>query len=164
MRERVISSVEKNKKFAIQLDEITDASSNSQLMVYIQSRDSDEMEKEILLCSLLKLRTHGNDVFYKADVYFKRQKVDLKWDDCILVSVEGDPYKFGPVRGFVALTKERDPNIQVIHCMIHRQTLFVMNLEPEVEAMLNDAEPELSYDYRLDLGSKLELSGMDFGK
>ena len=62
VREQVISSVKKSKEFAIQLDETTDVSSNSQLMVYVQYWGSDEIEEEMLLCSPLELRTRGIDV------------------------------------------------------------------------------------------------------
>ncbi|XP_066952485.1 protein FAM200C-like [Macrobrachium rosenbergii] len=138
VREQVISSVKKSKEFAIQLDETTDVSSNSQLMVYIRYRGSDEIEEEMLLCSPLELRTRGIDVFNKVDACFKKPSVDLKWEDCIAVSVDGAPAMLGHINGFVALAKQQNPDILVIHCMIHRQALVVKNLEPEVEAVLND--------------------------
>ncbi|XP_076064976.1 protein FAM200C-like [Oratosquilla oratoria] len=136
MGEQVISSVKKSKEFAIQLDETTDVSSNSQLMVYIRYRGSDEFEEEMLLCSPLELRTRGIDVFNKVDACFKKPNVDLKWEDCIAVSVDGAPAMLGHVNGFVALAKQQNPDILAIHCMIHRQALVVKNLEPEVEAVL----------------------------
>ncbi|XP_068243859.1 protein FAM200C-like [Palaemon carinicauda] len=127
----------KSKEFAIQLDETTDVSSNSQLMVYIRYRGSDEIEEEMLLCSPLELRTRGIDVFNKVDACFKKTSVDLKWEDCIAVSVDGAPAMLGHINGFVAWAKQQNPDIIVIHCMIHRQALVVKNLEPEVEAVLN---------------------------
>ncbi|XP_066961776.1 protein FAM200C-like [Macrobrachium rosenbergii] len=138
VREQVISSVKKSKEFAIQLDETTDVSSNSQLMVYIRYRGSDEIEEEMLLCSPLELRTRGIDVFNKVDACFKKPSVDLKWEDCIAVSVDGAPAMLGHINGFVALAKQQNPDILVIHCMTHRQALVVKNLEPELEAVLND--------------------------
>ncbi|XP_068247918.1 protein FAM200C-like [Palaemon carinicauda] len=139
VREQVISSVKKkSKEFAIQLDETTDVSSNSQLMVYIRYRGSDEIEEEMMLCSPLELRTRGIDVFNKVDACFKKPSVDLKGEDCIAVSVDGAPAMLGHNNGFVALAKQQNPDILVIHCMIHRQALVVKNLEPEVEVVLND--------------------------
>ncbi|XP_068237237.1 protein FAM200C-like [Palaemon carinicauda] len=151
VREQVISSVKKKKKskeFAIQLDETTDVSSNSQLMVYIRYGGSDEIE-EMLLCSPLELTTRGTDMFNKVDACFKKPSVDLKWEDYIAVSVDGAPAMLGYINGFVALAKQQNPDILVIHCMInpdilaihcmiHRQALVVKNLEPEVGAVLND--------------------------
>ncbi|XP_076067698.1 protein FAM200C-like [Oratosquilla oratoria] len=52
--------------------------------------------------------------------------------------VDGAPAMLGHVNGFVALAKQQNPDILAIHCMIHRQALVVKNLEPEVEAVLND--------------------------
>ncbi|XP_068200595.1 protein FAM200C-like [Palaemon carinicauda] len=107
-------------------------------MVYNRYRGSDEIEEEMLLCSPLELRTRGIDVFNEVDACFKKPSVDLKWEDCIPVSVDGAPAMLGHINGFVALAKQQNPDILVIHCMIHRQALVVKNLEPEVEAVLND--------------------------
>ncbi|XP_068245162.1 protein FAM200C-like [Palaemon carinicauda] len=101
-------------------------------------KGSDEIEEEMLLCSPLELSTRGIDVFNEVDVCFKKPSVDLKWQDCIAVSVDGAPAMLGHINGFVALAKQQNPDILVIHCMIHRQALVVKNLEPEVEAVLND--------------------------
>ncbi|XP_068206255.1 protein FAM200C-like [Palaemon carinicauda] len=99
---------------------------------------SDEIEEEMLLCSPLELRTRGIDVFNKVDACLKKPRVDLKWEDCIAVSVDGAPAMLGHINGFAALAKQQNPDILVIHCMIHRQALVVKNLEPEVEAVLNN--------------------------
>ncbi|XP_068200629.1 protein FAM200C-like [Palaemon carinicauda] len=107
-------------------------------MVYIRYRGSDEIEEEMLLCSPLELRTRGIDVFNKVDACFKKPRVDLKWIDCIAVSVDGAPAMLGHINGFVALAKQQNPDILVIHCMILHQALVVKNLEPEVDAVLND--------------------------
>ncbi|XP_042222527.1 zinc finger BED domain-containing protein 5-like [Homarus americanus] len=138
VREQVISSIKETKDFAIQLDETTDVSSNSQLMVYARHRGSDAIEKEMLLCSPLELRSRGIDVFNKVDAHFKKPSVDLKWEDYIAVSVDGAPAMLGHVSDFVTLAKEQNPKIEVSHCMIYRQALVVKQLEPELEAVIND--------------------------
>ncbi|XP_068232181.1 protein FAM200C-like [Palaemon carinicauda] len=92
----------------------------------------------MLLCSPLDLRTRGIDVFNKVDACFKKPSVDLKWEDCIAVSVDGAPAMLGHISGFVALAERQNPDILVIHYMIHCQALVVKNLEPEVAAVLND--------------------------
>ena len=48
MKEKVISSINESTHFAIQLDETTDCSGDSQLMVYARYRGSDEIEEEML--------------------------------------------------------------------------------------------------------------------
>ncbi|XP_076065225.1 protein FAM200C-like [Oratosquilla oratoria] len=99
---------------------------------------SDEIKEEMLLCSPLELGTCCTDVFNKVHACFKKPSVDLKWEDCIAVSVDGAPAMPGHVNGFMALAKQQNPDILAIHCMIHHQALVVKHLEPEVEAVLND--------------------------
>ena len=62
MTEHVIVSMKQTKYFAIQLDETTDLSSNSQLMVYVRYKGADNFEEELLFCSPLELRSRGIDV------------------------------------------------------------------------------------------------------
>jgi hypothetical protein len=138
VREQVISSVKESKRFALQLDETTDASSNSQLMVYIRYRGSDATEEEIFFCSPLELRVRGIDVFNKVNEYFNIPDVNLKWEDCIAVSADGAPAMLGHVSGFSALAREKNPKIEVTHCIIHRQALVVKHMESALEAVMHD--------------------------
>lgn len=136
VREQVLSSINASKFFAIQLDETTDVSSNSQLMVYVRYKGLQTIEEEMLFCAPLELRCQGIDVFNKVNEYF--DKANLKWEDCIAVSVDGAPAMLGRVRGFSAFARERNPKMEVNHCMIHRQALFVKHLEPELEVVMHD--------------------------
>ncbi|XP_023720331.1 protein FAM200A-like [Cryptotermes secundus] len=56
VREQVISSIKESKCFAIQLDETTDVSSNSQLMVYVCYKGLHAIEEEIHRQALLVKR------------------------------------------------------------------------------------------------------------
>ena len=136
VREQVISSIKESKCFAIQLDETTDVSSNSQLMVYVRYKGLHAIEEELLFCSPLELRSRGIDVFNKINEYFNN--ANLKWEDCIALSVDGAPAMLGHVSGFSALAREKNPKIEVNHCMIHRQALLVKRLEPALEAVMHD--------------------------
>ena len=63
VREQVIASIASSVHFALQLDETTDLSNDSQLKVYVRSRGVDRIEEEILFCTPLELHTPGIDVF-----------------------------------------------------------------------------------------------------
>ncbi|XP_026579563.1 protein ZBED8-like [Pseudonaja textilis] len=136
VRQQVISSVKESKYFAIQLDETTDVSSNFQLMVYVRYKGLHLIEEELLFCSPLDLRSRGIDIFNKVNEYFN--DVNLKWEDCLAVSVDGAPAMLGHVNGFVAFVRERNPKVEVNHCIIHRQALLVKHLEPTLEAVMHD--------------------------
>lgn len=126
----------KSKCFAIQLDETTEVSSNLQLLVYVRYKGLHVTEEELLFCSPLELRSRGIDVFNKVDEYFNN--VNLKWEDCIAVSVDGAPAMLGHVSGFSALARENNPKIEVNHCTIHRQALLVKHLEPVLKVFMHD--------------------------
>jgi hypothetical protein len=76
VREQVISSIKESECSAVQLDETTDVSSNSQLMVYVRYKGLSAIEEEFLFSSPLKLRSRLIDVFNKVNEYFKN--VNLK--------------------------------------------------------------------------------------
>ncbi|PNF33685.1 hypothetical protein B7P43_G12052 [Cryptotermes secundus] len=136
VKEQVISSINESKCFAIQLDETTDVSSSSQLKVYVRYKGLHAIEEELLFCSPLKLRSRGIDVFNKINEYFNN--ANLKWEDCIALSVDGAPAMLGHVSGFSALAREKNKKIEVNHCIIHRKALLVKRLEAALEAIMHD--------------------------
>lgn len=104
VKEQVIVALKQAKYFAIQLDETTDFSSNSQLMVYVRYKGADNFEEELLFCSPLELRSRGIDVYNKVNEYFNAQS--LKWENCISVSLDGAPAMLGHITGFSAFVKK----------------------------------------------------------
>ena len=87
-------------------------------------------------CSPLELRSRGIDVYNKVNEYFDAQS--LNWKNCISVSLDGAPAMLGHINGFSAFVKKNNPNIEINHCMIHRQALMVKCLEPTLEAVMHD--------------------------
>uniref|UniRef100_A0A8C4SQ16 DUF4371 domain-containing protein n=1 Tax=Erpetoichthys calabaricus TaxID=27687 RepID=A0A8C4SQ16_ERPCA len=134
VREQVISSIKESKYFTFQLDETTDISNNAQLMVYIRTH---AIEEELLFCSPLELRSPGIDVFNKVNEYFNTPSINLKWKDCIAVTVDGAPAMLGNLNGFSALVKSNNLEIEITHCMIHHQALL-KHLEPVLESIIHD--------------------------
>lgn len=104
VKEQIIFALKQAKYFAIQLDETTDCSSNSQLMVYVRYKGADNFEEELLFCSPLELRSRGIDVYNKVKEYFIAQS--LKWENCISVSLDGAPAMLGHINGFLAFVKK----------------------------------------------------------
>ncbi|XP_026476289.1 protein ZBED8-like [Ctenocephalides felis] len=136
VNEQVIFALRQAKYFAIQLDETTDFSSNSRLMVYVRYKGVDNFEEELLFCSPLELRCRGIDIYNKVNDYFKAQC--LKWENCISVSLDGAPAMLGHINGFSAFVRKNNPTIEITHCRIHRQALMVKYLEPTLEAVMHD--------------------------
>lgn len=105
MKEQVIFALKQAKYFAIQLDETTDFSSNSQLMVYVRYKGADNFEEVLLFCCPLELRSCGIDVYNKEDEYFNAQS--LKWKNCISISLDGAPAMLGHINGFPTFIKKK---------------------------------------------------------
>ncbi|XP_072392188.1 protein FAM200C-like [Diabrotica undecimpunctata] len=104
VKEQVIFALKQAKYFAIQLDDKTDFSSNSQLMVYVRYKGADNFEEELLFCSPLELRSRGIDVYNKVNEYFNAQS--LKWENCISVSLDGALDMLGHINGYLAFVKK----------------------------------------------------------
>lgn len=120
----------------MQLDETTDVSSNSQLMVYVRYKGLRLIEEEILFCTPLDLRSRGNDNINKVNGNFN--DVNFKWEDCVALSVDGAAAMLGHVNGSSALVREKNPKVEVNHCIIQSQALLVKHLEPTLEAVMHD--------------------------
>ena len=77
-------------------------------MVYVCYKGLHLIVEELFFCSL-NLQSRGIDIFNKVNKYFN--DVNLKWEDCVAVSVDGAPATLGYVKGFSALVKERNPKV-----------------------------------------------------
>ncbi|KAK9717243.1 hypothetical protein QE152_g24266 [Popillia japonica] len=118
VKERISILAENVKE---QLDETTDFSSNSQLMVYVRYKGANNFEEELLFCSPLELRSRGIDVYNKVNEYFNAQSLkwvneyfnaqSLKWENCISVSLDGAPAMLGHITGFSAFFSDYFPDL-----------------------------------------------------
>ena len=127
MKEQVIFALKYVKNFAIQLNETTDFSSNSQIKVQI-------ILKRNCCFVPLKLRSRGIDIYCEVHDYFNGKS--LIWKNIISVSLDEPPAM--PINGLSAFTKKNNPNIDIIYCMILCQALMVKYLELTPETVMND--------------------------
>ena len=67
--------------FALQLDESTDITNESQLMVYVRYCWESEMIEDFLFCHAMPTRTTGEEVFKVLDSFFLQS--GLLWSQCI---------------------------------------------------------------------------------
>ncbi|XP_068203661.1 zinc finger BED domain-containing protein 5-like [Palaemon carinicauda] len=63
----------------VQLDESTDVSSCSQLLVFVRYINSGDIKDEFLFCSALETTTKADDVMEKVSTFF--QEEDLQWEN-----------------------------------------------------------------------------------
>ena len=104
--------------FSIQLDESTDESNFSQLMVFVRWATTDGLQEEILYCSPLETTTRAADILVNVENFFKKH--DLKWQNLCSVCTDGAPAMLGARSGFAKLIQDLNSEATSVHCMIHR--------------------------------------------
>ena len=121
--------------FSIQLDESTDVSNLSQLLVYARYICDNQIKEEFLFCKVLTTTTKAIDVMSMVSEFFVEEKIS--WDKLIGVCTDGAPSMLGSKSGFVSLVKRKNPEIIATHCIIHRQALASKTLPSELNCILN---------------------------
>ena len=121
IKSKVISKINSSPVFALQLDETTDVSNLSQLLVYIRYVADDRISEEFLFCQPLEITSKAADVFQLLMDFF--DKTELSWSKLVGVCTDGAPAMISANSGLVSLIKQKNPAIQGTHCMIHKAAL-----------------------------------------
>ena len=79
--------------FSIQLDETTDVTNLSQLLVDVPYYKNEKMKEEFLFCKPLETSTTATDIFDLIDEFFKEHKI--KWKNLCGVCTDGAPAMLG---------------------------------------------------------------------
>ncbi|XP_068232174.1 protein FAM200C-like [Palaemon carinicauda] len=130
-------------RISLQLDESTDVSNLSQLIVYTRYIKDDEIKDEFLFCLAWQTTTKAADVFRLLDEFF--QKHQIKWEKVGSVCTDGAPAMLGNKSGFAALVKERVPDIITKHCVLHRHALAVKTLPSHFKEVLSVCVKVVNY-------------------
>ena len=139
--------------FSIQLDESTDVSNFSQLMVFVRWATTDGLQEEILYCSPLETTTRAADVLVNVENFFIKH--DLKWQNLCSVCTDGASAMLGARSGFAKLIRDLNPEATSVHCMIHRQSLASRTLPLDMLSTLNAAIKMVNYVKRSALNTRL---------
>jgi len=133
MSEDIVKNVneilQKDKEFALQLDESTDVSGKSQLISFIRFVNEEKIIEQFLFCRELQTTTTGVDIFNAVDNYFEEN--NMVWSNCISICTDDAAAMTGRFKGFLTLAKNKKPNLIKIHCFLHRETLMVKSSDGE---------------------------------
>lgn len=121
-------------RISLQLDESTDVSSMSQLIVYARYIKDGDIKDEFLFCEPLQTTTKADDIFRLLANFLEKHQI--KWEKLRSVCTDGAPAMIGKRSGFAALLKEKVPDIIVKHCFLHRHALAAKTLPPYLEDVL----------------------------
>ena len=121
IKSKVLSKIDSSPVFALQLDESTDISNFSQLLVYVRYDADERINQEFLFCQPLETTSKAIDVFQMLIDFF--DKTELSWSKLVGVCTDGAPAMIGANSGLISLVKQKHPAVQGTHCMIHKAAL-----------------------------------------
>ncbi|GBL72946.1 Zinc finger BED domain-containing protein 5 [Araneus ventricosus] len=113
--------VQRPTDWPIQVDESTDVSDLSILLVIARYLNDNELEENLLLCYPLTKRCTGEDIFNAIQDYFCENEID--WAKCCGVCTDGGKSMSGCYKGLRGRIKIVAPHVTWSHCCIHRQSL-----------------------------------------
>ncbi|CAH1978758.1 unnamed protein product [Acanthoscelides obtectus] len=113
--------VEKCKYFSLCLDESTDLSDISQLVIFIRTiQDDFSVAEEMLDLIPLHGTTKGTDIFEAVN---KLVSDYGGFDKCSCIVTDGARAMTGTEIGFSGLLKQNSINCPMIHCIVHQESL-----------------------------------------
>ncbi|KYN11922.1 General transcription factor II-I repeat domain-containing protein 2B [Trachymyrmex cornetzi] len=109
------------KYFSLCLDESIDIRHTSQLNIFTRIVQDDYSCIEELLDFVILRNTTGLDIFLAVEETLK--KFDIDFGKCSLIMTNGAKAMTGLKKGFAGQLKQRNLNIPIIHCIIHKEAL-----------------------------------------
>lgn len=147
--------------FGIQIDESTDVTNCSQLLVYARYAHNNALKTELLMNEELVSTTKGEDVFQLVDQCFKKN--GLEWSKVVGCTTDGAPAMLGRKSGFQTRVKAVAPFVMTVHCFIHRFALCAKVLPPKMKSCLARVINIVNYIKTSALNSRLfKLICQDF--
>ncbi|KAK4327553.1 hypothetical protein Pmani_001960 [Petrolisthes manimaculis] len=122
-------------KVSIQVDESTDVSFCSQLLVFVRYVKEKEVVEEFLFCEPLKTTAKAIDVFKLVKDFFLKHGMTLNM--CGSICTDGAPAMLGNKSGFATLVKAEEPHVTVTHCVLHRHALATKTLPEKLKNVLS---------------------------
>ncbi|GBL99208.1 Zinc finger BED domain-containing protein 5 [Araneus ventricosus] len=129
--------IKKSPFFSIQVDESTDVSDLSILLVTARYLNVNELEENLLLCYLLSKRCTGEDIFNVIQGYICENEMD--WTKCCGACTDGGKSTSGCYKGLRGRIKIVVPHVTWSLCCIHRQSLAVKSLPDSLKELLNQS-------------------------
>ncbi|XP_075833987.1 protein FAM200C-like isoform X1 [Microtus pennsylvanicus] len=120
--------------FSIQLDESTDVTNCSQLLVYVRYINDGDFKDEFLFCKPLETTATAHDVFDRVGSFLKEHK--LSWEMVCGVCTDGAPAMLGCQSGFQRLVLNESPEVIGTHCMIHLHALAMKTLPQDLKEVM----------------------------
>ncbi|XP_056147399.1 zinc finger BED domain-containing protein 5-like [Lampris incognitus] len=153
--QQVTDKLKRAGSFSVQLDESTDVNGEAQLVMFARFKDDtvNDIVEHIVFCKPLPEKATGEDIFNLIDCFFTEHALDRK--RCSHVCTDGAASMTGWHRGVVSRIRQVNPNIQSMHCIIHREALASKRMSPELDSVLTDAVKVINFIKSRPLNARL---------
>ena len=153
IKSKVISKIISSPVFALQLDESTDVSNFSQLLVYIRYVAYERINEAFLFFQTLETTSKVANVFQVLINFF--DKTELNWSKLVGVCTDGAPAMIGANSGLISLVKQKNPAIQKTHYMIHKEALVPKTISKRLHEHLSAVIKVVNYVKSLALNTRI---------
>lgn len=153
---QLITKVKQSKWFSLQVDESTDITNKAILLVYVKYIDFEKLRacEEFMTCLEIRGHTTGDEIFKVLNGYI--QEHNLSWTNCVGLCTDDAAAMTGRKSGLVSLVKkEAGEDIEITHCIIHREMLVAKRMNPEIHDILTSAVKIVNFIKSRSLNSRL---------
>lgn len=153
--QQVTDKLKRAGSMAVQLDESTDVNGESQLVMFACFKDDtvNDIVEHTVFCKPLPEKTTGEDIFNLIDCFFTEHELD--WKCCSHVCTYGAASMTGWHRRLVSRIRQVNPEIQSMHCIIHREALASKRMSPELDSILTNAVKVINFIKSRPLNARL---------
>ena len=135
------------------VDESTDITAQTQLLIFERFLKESSITEELLACISLETTTRGEDIFNGIDKFFTENNLD--WNKVIECSMDGALSIMGKNIGLLGILSREYPHININHCIIHRQSLASKDLSPNFSDVMQVVISTVNYVKARDLNSRM---------
>ena len=124
----------KSRKFSLQMDESTIRDSEALLLAYVRYIDHEAFQEEMLFYESLETTTTAKDIYNKLKDYLNANEIPK--ENLLSCAADGAPTMMGKKNGCLKMMKDENPDMLIVHCVIHRENLVAKNLSPILNEIL----------------------------
>ncbi|XP_030705544.2 SCAN domain-containing protein 3 isoform X1 [Globicephala melas] len=154
MEDQLIEQIKLAKYFSLQLDECRDIANMIILLVYVRFEHDEDIKEEFFFSASLPTNTTSSEL-YEAVKNYVINKCGLEFKFCVGVCSDGAASMTGKHSEVVTQIKELAPECKITHCFIHRESLAMKKISPELNSVLTDIVKIVNYVKSNTLNSRL---------
>ena len=117
------------------MDESKLRDSEAVLLTNVRYIDNNDFAEEMLFCKSLKSSTTAKIICCTLKSYLDTNKIPMK--NITSCAADGAPNMMGKKNGCLKLMKDENPDMLLVHSVIHRQNLLAKNLSPVLNKIMN---------------------------